>query len=132
MTGYLRLDGVSLVNGKSYVVLAQNIRIDISGTVAATDHYKFEIRADYTGAAAGTGSTEIGRSEISSAGTTLDDTAPPVFGWAKPSSDVTASFLLTATRVAGAATVSVQADTGGIWLTVIDMGWAVADTGVDV
>jgi len=134
LVGYLRVDGVPLVNGRAYMVVAQNLRLAISGTTPGTsDHFKMTITYDGTGSAAGTGSTEIGRSEFSPiASGTADDTMPPIIGWVLPSADVTGSFLLTAQRTAGVATYDVQADTGGIWLTVIDMGAAVADTGVDI
>lgn len=134
VTGYLRVDGVALLDDRAYMVIAHNLRIDISAGAAANDHYKFEIRQDLTGAAATTSSTEIARSELTSASTSTaqDDSFPPCIGWVFPTADVTGSFLLTATRTAGSATVAVQADTGGILLSVIDMGLAVADTGVDV
>lgn len=134
VTGYLRLDSIPLLNGRVYLIMAQNLRVDISAGAAANDHYKFEIRYDGTGAAATTTSTEIGRSELTSASTSTaqDDSFPPAIGWVLPSADVTGSFLLTATRTAGAATVAVQADTGGIFLTVFDMGFTVADSGVDI
>lgn len=133
ITGYLRLDDVELVDGRAYMIVAQNLRIDISGGAAANDHYKFDLRYDGTGAAATTTSAEIGRSELTTASTSTaqDDSLPPAVGWVIPTADVTASFLLCATRTAGGATVAVQADTGGVWLTVFDMGVAVADTGVD-
>lgn len=134
ITGYLRLDSVPLLDGRSYMIVAHNLRIDVSAGAAANDHYKFDLRYDGTGAAATTTSAEIGRSELTTASTSTaqDDSFPPVIGWVNPSADATGSFLLTATRTAGGATVAVQADTGGVWLTVFDMGIAVADTGVDV
>jgi hypothetical protein len=134
VTGYLRLDSIPLVSGRAYLVMAQNIRVSISVAAGATDHLKFAITHDLTGATAGTGSTELGRAEASfpSYGTTFNDTIPAVLGWVFPTSDVTASFLLTATRVAGSGTYAVQADTPGINLIVSDMGLAVADTGTDI
>jgi hypothetical protein len=134
LVGYLRIDGVPLVTGRAYMVLAQNLRVGISGTTpGTTDHFKMTVTYDGTGAAAGTGSTEIGRSEFSPiAAGTADDSLSPITGWVLPSADATGSFLLTAQRTAGVATYDVQADTGGIWLTVVDMGYAVADAGVDI
>lgn len=132
ITGYLRVDGVPLLNGRTYMITAQNIRLSITAGAAANDHYKFDLRYDGTGAAATTASTEIGRCEITSDTNADDDSAPIVVGWVYPSADATGSFLLSATRVTGAATCEVQADSGGIWLTVFDMGVAASDTGVDV
>ncbi len=132
ITGYLRVDNVELLDGRCYMITAQNMRISVTAGAAASDHYNFDLRYDGTGAAATTTSTEIGRAELSSDSTTEDNSAPIVVGWVNPTADATGSFLLCATRTAGGATVAVQADNGGIWLTVIDMGIAVADTGVDV
>jgi len=135
VVGYLRLDSIPLTAGRAYMVMAQNLRLDISVTGGATDHIKFAITYDLTGAAAGTGSTELGRSEGSwpTSGTGVDDSVPPVIGWLFPASDVaSASFLLTVVRTAGSGTYAVQADSPGINLTVVDMGIAVADTGTDI
>lgn len=135
VTGYLRLDSIPLVSGRAYLVMAQNLRLDISVTGGATDHIKFAITYDLTGAAAGTGSTELGRSEGSwpTSGTGVDDSLPPILGWLFPSSDVaSASFLITVIRTAGSGTYAVQADSPGINLIVADMGLAVADTGTDI
>jgi len=131
-TGYLRVDGVALKNGRTYAVVAANIRLSITTSVGASDHYTADIRQDLTGAAATTASTEIGRSELTAANSTSDDTYPPIIALVHPSADVTGSFLLSARFVTGAITASLQADSPGINLFVVDLGIAVADTGVDI
>lgn len=132
-TGYVRIDNVAMIGGHSYVVIAANLRISLAGTVAATDHYRANIRYDDTGTAATTTSTEIGRSEMTcGASTASNDTLAPVIAMVNPSVDVLGSFLLTIARTAGAATVSMQADSPGINIVVIDLGESVTDTGVDI
>jgi len=131
-TGYLRIDGVPMKNGKTYAVVAANVRLSITTSVGASDHYVIDVRQDLTGAAATTASTEIGRSEMTAANTTSDDSFPPIIALVHPSADVTGSFLLSARFVAGAITAALQADSPGINLFVVDLGYAVADTGVDI
>jgi hypothetical protein len=133
-TGYLRLDDVDLIDGRAYMIVAQNLRVAIAGTRTANDHAKFVVRYDGTGAAATTSSTEIGRSENSTGTPTVqNDSFPPAIGWVLPTADVTGSFLLSAIETnSTTATYEVQADPGGVLLTVFDMGIAVADSGVDV
>lgn len=125
-SGYLRVDSVALESGRTYMIVAQNLRVT---QTVGTDHFKFNLRYDGTGASATTSSTEIGRDELT---TSTSDSIGPVMGWVNPGSDATGSFLLSLVRTSGTGTATVNADTGGVWLTVIDLGVAVTNTGVAV
>lgn len=130
--GLLRLDDMVLLSGRCYQVIANNPRPDLT---TVTDRVKFTLRYNSAGTAT-TSSTEIGRSEIRNqeATTGFDiNNFPQPMGWINPTSDTTTgSVMLSVARATGAGTVTVPPDTGGLWLTVIDHGMAVADTGVDV
>ncbi len=132
-TGYIRLDDVPLLGGRSYLVIADSLRVAIAGTRTVNDHVKFTIRQNNSGVAT-TASTEIGRAENSTGtGSGSNDTVPNVIAVLNPASDLNASFLLSAVEVPSTtATYAVQSDTGNIGLTVYDMGLQGVDTGTDV
>lgn len=127
--GILRLDNMVLKAGNAYEFVSGNLRGTTTVTTLA-DHFKFALAYSSAGAATAA-SSEIGRSEFGGQETT--DSVPPITGWVVPGTTTsTASILLYVVRTSGTGTVTVNVDTGGQWLTVIDHGVAVADTGVDV
>lgn len=119
----LRLDNVALESGRSYMIIASELRVDFSVT---TDHFKFNLRYSTSGAAT-VSSTVLTRSEI-----TGDlDSFPPLIAFRRPSTAETGSFLLSVVRTAASGTGTVQADDDNdIQLSVQDLGLATADTGV--
>lgn len=124
--GILRLDNLVLKNGYAYEFVCGNIRPTLS---VPTDHFKLLLRYSSAGAAT-TSSTEIGRAEETVA--SLNNWPMPT-GWVLPGADTTtASVLLSVVRTSGTGTFTTNADTGGLWLTVVNHGVAAADTGVDI
>lgn len=127
--GILRLDNLNLQAGHLYEFICGNIRATI-GTPGAN----FKLYLAYSSAgAATTASTEIGRAEQNPPNSTWNWPAPS--GWVIPGADTTtASVLLAVVRTSSGAnsTFTTLADTGGLWLTVVDHGVAAVDTGVDV
>jgi hypothetical protein len=124
--GVLRVDGVNLIGGHSYMVIVDHLRADVN---ASTDRAKFTLRWSDTGSAATTSSAELGRTEA--AATDLNSLGV-IIGWIHPATDVSgASFILTYTRIGSGAT-QVLADTGGINITIIDVNLTVPDTGTDL
>lgn len=128
--GVLRLDALALKNGNTYLFLAHNLRIVGTGT-PSNAHFACRLRYSAAGAA-GTGDNEIGRVEWTENSALAYDSAPMVMGWVNPSADTSsASCLLTVIQASGTATTpQLNNDPGGIWLTVIDLGVAVPNTGV--
>ena len=125
--GVLRVDGVNLIGGHSYMVIADHLRPDLTVT---TDRAKYTLRWNDTGVAATTSSTELGRTEA--AGGDLNSMGV-IIGWVHPAADVSgASFILTISRPSGTGTVTALADTGGMNITIIDVNLTVPDTGVDL
>lgn len=135
-TGVLRIDLISLFAGRTYRVTASGLRISYTGTVAATDHYKFTLRQqDGTVAvpvSATTTSTEIGRSEAGLSASNSFDNFAPIISNVAPGADSVTSFLLSFNRTTGAAVPTVQADGGGILLLVEDMGWSVGNNAINL
>lgn len=128
-TGILRLDNLVLKAGNEYQFICGNIRPTISTPGA---NFKFFLAYSAAGAAT-TSSTEIGRSETNPGIST--NSWPQPTGWVIPGSDTTTASVLLAgvrTNSAAASTLVTNADTGGLWLTVVCRGVGVADTGVDV
>lgn len=126
--GVLRLDGMTLTSGRIYKVDVSNVRPD---TTVSGDGVKLTLRHNSAGTAT-TGSTEIGRSESNVAGVDQDMVPSPT-GLIIPGSTVaTNSVLLSIVRFSGTGTISLTGDTGGLWMTVTDLGPAPSDTGVDV
>ncbi len=125
----MRIDNMVLRAGYAYFVTVGNFRATI-----ATPGANFKVALKYSSAgAATTSSTEIGRAEINPAITT-QSWVPPT-GWIMPASaTTTASVLLSVLRTnsVAASTFTTIADTGGLWLNVIEAGIAVADTGIDL
>lgn len=128
--GVLRLDGLVLKSGNTYLFAAHGLRITGSGT-PANAHFACRIRYNGT-ATAGTGDNEIGRCEWTENSALAYDSAPVVLGWVNPAVDTTSgSCLLTVVQSSGTATSpQLNNDSGGMWLSVIDLGVAVPNTGV--
>jgi hypothetical protein len=126
--GVLRIDGMTLLNGRTYFVIVGNIRPALT---TQTDRAIFKLHYNSAGTAVNA-SPEIGRTEfINSANLNVSSLAQTT-GWINPTADTsTGSVLFTIAR-SGVGTISLPPDTGGLWLTVIDYGIAVADTGIDL
>jgi hypothetical protein len=127
--GILRIDDMVLKAGREYEFKMGNFRATFSSTTA-TDKFKINLRYSAAGSAT-IASGEIGRCEAY--GPASASNWPHATGWVIPPSDTTtASILISMIRVGGTGTLTTLADTGGLWLSVIDHGVAVTDTGIDV
>lgn len=127
--GILRIDNMVLKAGYAYNFVCGNIRATI-----ATPGANFKLYLAYSSSgAATTASSEIGKSEQNPPNSTWNWPRPD--GWVVPGTTTSAASILLAivrTNSAAASTFVTLADTGGLWLSVIDYGVAVSDTGVDV
>lgn len=120
----LRIDNVALEAGRAYLILVSTLRIDMS---VGTDHFKWHLRLNTAGTATVSSTPILTRSEA-----TADlDTMPPMIGYRRPSSAETGSFLVSLLRTSGTGTATAQMDDDNdLSIVVIDLGVAVADTGV--
>lgn len=121
----LRVDGVPLKNGYSYLILCANLR---NGKTTGTDRQKWVLRWNNAGTAT-ISSNELGRSE-----TGIPDAAtnsPWIMGWVDSGADQTASFLLSLQKLTvSSSTLTTSTDPGGISILVIDCGITAPNTGV--
>ena len=127
----LRLDGMTLLNGRTYELKTGNIRPSMS---VGTDKVKVNLKYNSAGTAT-TASTEIGRWEglAGIAAGAVVNSITPISGWVNPVADTAVgSLLFSFQRVAGTGSITINPDAGGLWLTVIDHGIVVADTGIDL
>lgn len=125
-TGVLRLDGISVRQGRFYQICTSNLNMDTS---VANDIGICVIRVSTSGAAT-TSSTQIAyvRQFIDDA--SRSNVAPENCFYV-PSADATLSVLLSAQRVAGTGNLVVFASSVEMLdLTVIDLGPDPGDTGV--
>lgn len=131
-TAFMRLDGMTLEAGRQYLMMAQQIRPSITGgSGTGVDRFIFQLRYNDSGMVLVGNGFEVGRVEASLQPVMNTDTTPPIMGWVKPGGSTGAGSLgLFGYRVSGSgASPTLKAD---IWMTVIDMGLAVTDTGTDL
>lgn len=118
----LRLDSMSLLIDRAYLVMVSGLRWDMTVT---TDHFKWNLRYSTSGTAT-TSSTTLTRSEQ----TEDVSTNAPITAWIRPSASATYSVLLSLVRTSGTGTATTTADDeNDIQFVVIDKGYAVEDTG---
>lgn len=130
--GVLRLDGVSLISGRLYAV--RTGLLALNGTVA-TDTFFARIRYDTTGANATTSSTILPGADAQDEENDASwHSTKSISALYVPGANQTVSFLLTAGRLIGSGTVTLQATATDrlIEMLVTDLGVDVGDTGVDI
>lgn len=119
----LRVDGIQLVAGKRYRVSTTSRPV----STVPTDTWSVRLRMDTTGAAATVASTQLG----GIAGGTSNSPHCNHFATYAPTSNVTASVLVTLARGSGTGTFGANIDLT-LELIVEDIGADPGDTGIDL
>lgn len=130
-TGFIRIDGIPVRDGYSYEVCCP--RCVCSTTAFATTSSVIRLRGSVTGAATIT-SPQLDGGEMRPSFATDNANTPelPIIGYYDATADGTLSVILTVTRTVGAGTVGLFAGSLRIPLTVSEVGFTPADSGVDL
>jgi hypothetical protein len=122
--GVLRIDGITIVAGRRYMVICNSSRVD---SATSTDKFQHRIRVSEAGAAT-TSSTEVSYWESAD-----QDSGMPMGFFTATTNSTTCSVLFTLARFgAGSSTWQATDHDGGFCLEVFDCGEDPGDTGIDV